>query len=47
MKVNKGQTNNNERINFRLTCPNCDAQLNTYKSKNKNSDRIYFHNYHR
>ena len=28
-------------------CPNCDSQLDTYKSKNKNSDRIYYHNHHK
>ena len=22
-------------------CPNCDSQLDTYKSKNKNSDKTY------
>lgn len=32
---------------LRLICPNCDSQLDTYKSKNKNSDRIYYHNHHR
>jgi len=26
--------------NLRLVCPNCDAQLPTYKSKNRNSNRI-------
>lgn len=25
--------------NLRLVCPNCDSQLDTYKSKNKNSAR--------
>jgi hypothetical protein len=25
--------------NLRLVCPNCDSQLNTYKSKNKNGGR--------
>lgn len=34
-----GHANNNERSNLRLICPNCDSQLDTYKSKNKNSDR--------
>lgn len=47
MKTYKGHTNNNDRTNFRLICPNCDAQLNTYKSKNKNSDRIYYHNHYK
>lgn len=27
------------RENLRLICPNCDSQLNTFKSKNKNSAR--------
>ena len=35
-----GRANNNKRNNLRLICPNCDSQLDTYKSKNKNSDRI-------
>ena len=34
-----GHSDNNERSNLRLICPNCDSQLDTYKSKNKNSDR--------
>lgn len=34
-----GNADNNERNNLRLICPNCDAQLDTYKSKNKNSAR--------
>lgn len=38
-----GHANNNSRSNLRLVCPNCDSQLDTYKSKNKNSDRIYYH----
>lgn len=42
-----GHANNNTRTNLRLICPNCDSQLDTYKSKNKNSDRIYYHNHHR
>lgn len=37
----------NIRTNLRLVCPNCDSQLETYKSKNKNSDRIYHHIHHR
>lgn len=42
-----GNAHNNRRINLRLVCPNCDSQLNTYKSKNKNSARKnrYLHNY--
>ena len=42
-----GHANNNIRTNLRLVCPNCDSQLDTYKSKNKNSDRLYYHEHHR
>lgn len=42
-----GHANNNSGTNLRLICPNCDSQLDTYKSKNKNSDRVYYHNHHR
>ena len=34
-----GDASNNTRENLRLICPNCDSQLDTYKSKNKNSAR--------
>lgn len=34
-----GNADNNCRSNLRLVCPNCDSQLDTYKSKNKNSAR--------
>lgn len=34
-----GDASNNRRENLRLICPNCDSQLDTYKSKNKNSKR--------
>ena len=34
-----GNADNNNRENLRLICPNCDSQLDTYKSKNKNSAR--------
>ena len=34
-----GNAANNKRDNLRLVCPNCDSQLDTYKSKNKNSTR--------
>jgi predicted transcriptional regulator len=34
-----GDASNNRRKNLRLICPNCDSQLETYKSKNKNSAR--------
>lgn len=36
-----GRAANNKRDNLRCICPNCDSQLDTYKSKNKNSDRNY------
>lgn len=42
-----GRAKNNLRSNIRLICPNCDSQLDTYKSKNKNSDRVYYHFHHR
>ncbi len=34
-----GNAANNTRENYRCICPNCDSQLDTYKSKNKNSAR--------
>lgn len=34
-----GHASNNRRDNLRCICPNCDSQLDTYKSKNKKSDR--------
>lgn len=34
-----GDASNNRRSNLRMICPNCDSQLDTYKSKNKNSKR--------
>ena len=34
-----GDASNSCRSNVRLICPNCDSQLDTYKSKNKNSTR--------
>lgn len=42
-----GNAADNLRINLRLICPNCDSQLDTYKSKNKNSARKerYLKNY--
>lgn len=36
-----GNSDNNIRLNLRLICPNCDSQLPTFKSKNKNSGRHY------
>lgn len=35
-----GDASNNRRKNLRLICPNCDSQLDTFKSKNKHSARI-------
>ena len=34
-----GDATNNYADNLRLICPNCDSQLPTFKSKNKNSKR--------
>lgn len=34
-----GRASNQKISNLRLVCGNCDMQLPTYKSKNKNSDR--------
>lgn len=34
-----GNAANNKRENLRLICPNCDSQLDTFKSKNKTSQR--------
>lgn len=34
-----GDASNNSVSNLRIVCPNCDSQLDTYKSKNKNSAR--------
>lgn len=36
-----GDASNNYENNLRLICPNCDSQLDTYKSKNKNSARSH------
>ena len=36
-----GDASNNFEYNLRLICPNCDSQLDTYKSRNKNSARIH------
>lgn len=38
-----GHASNNKRDNLRCICPNCDSQLDTYKSKNKNGERSYYH----
>jgi 5-methylcytosine-specific restriction endonuclease McrA len=36
-----GDPTNNRRENLRLTCPNCDSQLPTYKSRNRGNGRHY------
>lgn len=36
-----GDASNNWEYDLRLICPNCDSQLDTYKSKNKNSARTH------
>lgn len=36
-----GDASNNTKENLRFVCPNCDSQLDTYKSKNKNSARSH------
>jgi hypothetical protein len=36
-----GDASNDSKENLRLVCPNCDSQLDTFKSKNKNSKRTY------
>ena len=41
-----GNAANNKRNNLRCICPNCDSQLDTYKSKNKNGARSYYR-YHK
>lgn len=40
-----GDASNNLEENLRLICPNCDSQLDTYKSKNKNSARTHRKDY--
>lgn len=42
-----GNSNNNDINNFRLVCPNCDAQLPTFKSKNRGNGRKYDREYHK
>ena len=41
-----GHAANNKRSNLRCICPNCDSQLDTYKSKNKYGERSYYR-YHK
>ena len=42
-----GNSLNNEISNFRLVCPNCDAQLPTFKPKNIGNGRKYDREYHK
>lgn len=42
-----GDSTNSEPNNFRNVCCNCDAQLDTYKSKNRGRGRSYDRNYYR
>ena len=41
-----GDASNNWEYNLRLICPNCDSQLDTFKSKNKNSARKHRKEYY-
>ena len=41
-----GDASNNWEDNLRLICPNCDSQLDTYKSRNKNSARAHRKDYY-
>ena len=41
-----GHASNNYRKNLRCICPNCDSQLDTFKSKNKCGERHYYR-YHK
>ena len=36
-----GDASNNRRENLRCLCPNCDSQLDTYKSKNKKRNELF------
>lgn len=36
-----GDASNNWEDNLRLVCPNCDSQLDTFKSRNRNSARTH------
>lgn len=42
-----GNSTNSDPDNFRLVCCNCDAQLPTFKSKNRGNGRQYDREYHR
>lgn len=41
-----GDSKDNRLENFRLVCANCDAQLPTYKSKNRGKGRSYDREYY-
>jgi hypothetical protein len=41
-----GKSNNSNLNNFRLVCCNCDAQLPTFKSKNRGNGRKYDRDYY-
>lgn len=41
-----GHASHNYRSNLRVICPNCDSQLDTYKSRNKCGERSYYR-YHK
>lgn len=40
-----GHASHNNRENLRCICPNCDSQLDTFKSKNKCGERSYYRYY--
>lgn len=42
-----GDSTDNRIENFRLVCHNCDAQLPTFKSKNRGKGRVYDREYYR
>jgi hypothetical protein len=42
-----GDAYNNNLNNLRLVCSNCDSQLDTYKSKNRTSKRLYRRKYNK
>lgn len=42
-----GDSTNHSVSNFRLICPNCDAQTATYKARNKNSTRVWRKKYYK
>lgn len=42
-----GNSEDNRLENFRLVCANCDAQLPTYKSKNRGNGRSYDREYYK